>query len=104
MFKKVFGDNASSVPYLADQMVSNHWELGTNYFDSTGDFCVYNTSVTADYRNRFNEFLKEQGFVEQGIDNFMYYVKGSVKIRWGISSENQDLSTYLFFGKIKTAA
>lgn len=104
MFKKVFGDEASSVPYLADQMVSNHWELGTNYFDSTRDFCVYNTSVTADYRNRFNEFLKEQGFVEQGIDNFMYYVKGSVKIRWGISNENQDLSTYLFFGKIKTAA
>ena len=99
-FKQFYGDDATTIPYLADAVISNHWELGTNYYDNTGDFCVYNMSVTADYRNRFNAYLKEQGFVEQGIDNFMYYVKGSVKIRWGISSENQDLSTYLFFGKI----
>ena len=95
-FKKLYGDEAANVPYLADSASANHWELTPNYYDSTGDYCFYNNFLDDAYQGRYVALLEEKGFSKQTISDVEYYVKGKVKVRW--ASINGSL--FLFFGVV----
>lgn len=100
MFTKKYGDKASSIPYLYDANISGKWFLGTNY-DSTGDFCIYNSQDITSYVTNYKELLVEQGYVETKVTissiEYTYYIKDNVRIRFGEKGE-YDFSKYIYFG------
>ncbi len=97
---QMFGVEAADIPYLYDAEVSNTWNLGTNY-DGTGDMCIYSSSAAVSaFMEEYRNYIVSLGYAEQTIDGLEYYVKGSIKIRFGDDLSGYDYSDYLYFGLV----